>query len=447
MEIERLKRSHVKRNILIGVIAILIISAIILNFTRAKYRSVATTSLIHSEINYTLPDLNIVAITVDGEQVDTIPEGNYELTSESYCEVNGNRDDSVKLSYDMDSQMLTVTPMTTKGTKCYLHFETATTKNVETVLGIIKVNLDTPDFSKTAQADCSGISECEETNGIYEITNNDGTSYYWRGNVDNNWVQFAGFYWRIIRINEDGSIRMIYQGTSDNTTGTGTWIQTSIFSIDSSTYDDNAYVGYMYTLNQVHGLGTDSGIKKVLDEWYEENLQTNYANYLSTEAGFCGDRTSTTTNGGAPNDTGGTGTTATYYGARYRLYTNKQPTFECPDEEHDLYTVGSASGGNKALDYPIGLITADEVAYAGGVYGTANQSYYLYTNSVYWTMSPYYFYATVGYAFVFYVFSRGGLGDWNVDYASGVRPVINLKADVQLSGSGTSTDPYTVVGA
>ena len=146
-------------------------------------------------------------MTVDGEEVDTIPTGNYELSEESYCEVNGTRDDSVELSYDIESQMLTVTPMTTKGTKCYLDFKTATTKNVETVLGTIKVNLDTPDFSKTS---CS--SGCgEATVGIYETTDNDGTSYYWRGDVDNNWVQFGGYYWRIVRVNGDGSVRLIYK--------------------------------------------------------------------------------------------------------------------------------------------------------------------------------------------------------------------------------------------
>ena len=128
-----------------------------------------------------------------------------------------------------------------------------------------------------------------------------------------------------------------------------------------------------------------------------------------------------------------------------RLYTNKQPTYECPDEEHDLYTVGSASRGNKALDYPIGLITADEVAYAGGVYGSTNESYYLYTNQYYWTMSPSYFAAANSYAYVFAVYSNSYLSWLNVRIAYGVRPVINLKTDVQLSGSGTSTDPYTVV--
>ena len=93
---------------------------------------------------------------------------------------------------------------------------------------------------------------------------------------------------------------------------------------------------------------------------------------------FCGDRTSTTTYNGAPNDTGGTGTTYTYYGADYRLFTNKNPSYDCPDEENDLYTVAGSGIGNEALTYPVGLITADEVLYAGGVWNISNNNYYLY---------------------------------------------------------------------
>ncbi len=201
----------------------------------------------------------------------------------------------------------------------------------------------------------------------------------------------------------------------------------------------------MYTLNQVHGLGTNSGIKSAVDTWYQNNISNNtdYTSKISTTTGFCGDRTSTTSSSGAPNDTGGTGTTTTYYGARYRLDRNKTPTYDCPDPDNDLYTVDGAGVGNEALTYPVGLITADEVAYAGGVYGTGNSSYYLYTNSTYWTMSPSDFNGRN--AFVFRVYSAGGLGnDHSVDNTNGVRPVLNLKADVQLSGSGTATDPFVV---
>lgn len=102
------------------------------------------------------------------------------------------------------------------------------------------------------------------------------------------------------------------------------------------------------------------------------------------------------------------------------------------------------SKGNKALTYPIGLITADEVIMAGGSSKKGNSSYYLYNNDYYWTMTPYHFHNS---AVVFRVGSGGMLDTGRTDYYQGVRPVINLASDVKVTGSGTSTDPYVVVGA
>ena len=133
---------------------------------------------------------------------------------------------------------------------------------------------------------------------------------------------------------------MIYQGTSANTTGTGTQAGTSAFN---SARNDNMYVGYMYTSGSVHGTGTNSAIKGVLDTWYQNNL-SSYTNDLSGNAGFCGDRTLYN----------GTGTTLIYYGAFNRLNTNKVPTFECTSDS-DLYTTSESKDGNRALTYPIGL--------------------------------------------------------------------------------------------
>ena len=101
MEFQTLKKNHLKRNIIIGILIVGIISAVVLNFTRAKYRTTQSIPLVTGTINYSLADLNIVAITVDGKEVDSIPEGNYELTSESYCTVNGEKDERIKCNtYD-----------------------------------------------------------------------------------------------------------------------------------------------------------------------------------------------------------------------------------------------------------------------------------------------------------------------------------------------------------
>ena len=445
MEFEVLKRSHGKRNIIVGVVAVLIISAIIFNLSSAKYRVTDSVPIINSKINYKVPDLNMVSLYVANEEgeyteADVIPTSGYILnTEQSYCGRSNNgeiiKDDTVSIVYENGS--MTFSNVTKKGTKCYLYFDVKPI-TVEELIASYPTKLTRSSFSSTVTNTTTGTIYYEDTS--------DGRTYYFAGNPTDNWVQFAGFYWRIIRINEDGSIRMIYAGevsgdTEPATTGTDTQLQTSAFN---SSYQNNMYVGYMYQSNQVHGLATDSTIKGVIDQWYEDNLQTSYSQYLSTEAGFCGDRTSTTSSSGAPNDTGGTGTTATYYGARYRLYTNKTPTFECPDEDNDLYIVASASKGNNALDYPIGLIIADEVAYAGGVYGSSNSSYYLYTNQYYWTMSPSYYNS---WADVFYVTSTGNLNSNGVHGAYGVRPVINLSPDVTIMGEGTVNSPYQVVGA
>ncbi len=286
-------------------------------------------------------------------------------------------------------------------------------------------------YNQSTRTDFSTTMTEETTNTVYTAEDDDGTTYYFAGNPSDNWVRWAGFYWRIIRINGDGTIRLIYNGTSNSQTGSGTQISTSAFN---SSYNNNAYVGFKYTTNNVHGTGTNSTILGVLNNWYSSNL-SSYADDIDMNAGFCNDRT--------PYSGSGTGTSTTYYPAYNRLYTNKTPSFKCTNSS-DLFTVSSSNKGNKALQYPIGLITADEVAYAGGVYGSSNSSYYLYTGQTYWTMSPYWYGG--GNAGVFLVSSTNGLSGTGVGWAAwGVRPVINLKADVQIStGTGTSSNPYVI---
>ena len=248
------------------------------------------------------------------------------------------------------------------------------------------------------------------------------TTYYYTGNP-NNWVQFGGFWWRIIRINGDGSIRMIYQGTSANTTGEGTQIGTSAFN---SFAGDNMYVGFKYTSNQVHGTGTNSTILNTLNTWYQNNLADD-AEYIDGNAGFCGDR----------RVSSGTGTSSTDY-QPYTRIGNSSPSLSC--ETIDIYTTEDSSTGNKSLQYPIGLVTADEYVLVGGFRS------YLNVELWYWTMTPSKFDGS--YARVFCMNSDGGLDSYgHVGGAIDVRPVINLRADVQLTGSGTTSDPFKVVGA
>ena len=264
MKFEVLKRSHVKRNIMIGAFLIAIISAVVLNYTRAKYRVTDTVPLINGEVNYKVPDLNMVSLYVANgngyEEADVIPSSGYVLNKEqSFCGQSNNgeivKDDTVSIVYENGS--VSVNNITKKGTKCYLYFDTEEETSGESILINYPTILTRSDFSTTVTETTKGT--------IYYTVTSKGRTYYFAGNPTDNWVRFAGFYWRIIRINEDGSIRLIYNGTGTTTTEESTQIKTSAFN---SSYNSNMYVGYMYQSNQVHGLTIDSTIKGVLDDWY-----------------------------------------------------------------------------------------------------------------------------------------------------------------------------------
>ena len=310
------------------------------------------------------------------------------------------------------------------------------------------VNETIPDFSKTATTN----------EGLFKAQDDLGTSYYFRGAVNNNWVKFGkdstgkDIYWRIIRINGDGSIRMIYTGTTAPTsstatvmTGTGTQINATTYAFNSS-YNKAEYVGYMYTEGEQHGNSTPSTIKTAIDNWYAgTTLKDNVL--VSQDQIFCNDRTASTSDVAYSTTnyttlTSWTSTGATYYyGAYGRLDKSKSPILTCPTAS-DKFTVNK-SNGNGALTYPVGLITADEVAMSGGVYGTSNSFYYLYTNQYYWSGSPYTFYRSSS-APEFLVHSTGRLREDFVSSDLGARPVVSLSSKAKLSGNGTYSNPYTV---
>ena len=299
-------------------------------------------------------------------------------------------------------------------------------------------NVASPYVTSSTGIDFSQISSDTNGKGLYYTNTNTEsgkTTYYFRGNVTNNYVSFAGTTWRIVRINEDGSIRLVTQDS----------VGTSAFN---SSKNDNAYVGYMYgaaggsTYALTHANTNSSAIKTYLDTWYQNNL-ASYSSYLA-DAGFCNDRSVASTAGSwDSSDTAlGYGTNFTYYGSYNRLENLNQPQYACP-QSNDLFTTSSSSKGNKVLTNPIGLITADEVVYAGGRSNTTNENYYLVNGSSFWTISP-------------YVYGNPAVnvdlgGNGSLYYAPvhmesyGVRPVINLKSSVTiLGGNGTSSNPYAI---
>ena len=298
----------------------------------------------------------------------------------------------------------------------------------DTILANSKVNEGEPIFGQLATTD----------EGIYKAEDDWGESYYFRGAVTNNWVKFAGYYWRIIRINGDGSIRVIYSGDTESgpvITGNSTMINNGVSKVFNSNSDRSEYVGYMYNINQQHGNAFDSSIKTEMDNWYDNNL-ASHADKISKEVGFCVDREMITGSSWSSQPD------YLYYAIYERVQMKNTPNLKCSNSV-DLYTVSGSDKGNHALTNPIGLITADEILMAGAKSGSTNYKYYLYNNEYYWTMSPYAF--GDDNANVFAIFDSGYFGALRVNHREpGIRPVINIASDVEITGSGTSTDPYVV---
>ena len=390
--------------------------------------------------------------------------------------------------------------------------------NHEQTTDIAKTNIKakgTPDFSKTATTD----------EGLFMAEDDEGESYYYRGAVKNNYVSFAGFTWRIIRRNGDGSIRMIYSGKSTTDTGEAVTIGKSQFN---SKYWDPTYVGYKFnedfelhenngptgyecfTNTQKYNYGTgytfdastkkftltgtikqltwrdnyneivksqlysclnnscnvvykatgyqsdtimtvipisysskslvtaqtnktNSTIKTTIDNWYKNNLIA-YTSKLVDET-FCNDRS-------ILSGTGYKTDSYTYYGSNNRNVNKRSPSLKCA-QANDKFKISNASA---KLDYPVALITADELAMAGGVYNTSNTNYYLYNGQYQWSLSPGHFGSSYSYATFWSVSPSGGLNPWSVVASSfGIRPVINLKSDILITkGDGSALSPFVV---
>ena len=271
--------------------------------------------------------------------------------------------------------------------------------------------------------------------GLYYINDDYGTSYYYRGNVKNNNVFFGGFYWQIIRINGDGSIRLLYNGTTKDGSIASRTIGTSKYN---DSYYSSAYVGYMYGKIQDSRENNiknevSSTIKIKLDSWYKENIVDKQLEKYISDSGFCNDR-SISSGDGYIKDTS--------YGSYDR---NSNIIFSCHNKENDLFTTSSNTIGNKALQYPIGMITYDELV-GSGMGQNINTLAYTFLNLKYWTMSPsiYSEYNTAAKVYTQYIpgYVNGGNDVTNENY---VRPVINLKSDVEISGGiGTVNDPYVI---
>ena len=350
----------------------------------------------------------------------------------------------------------------------------------------------TPDFSAI-----------EESNaGMYKAQDDLGMSYYFRGAVDNNWVKYGKYtkdtyytydgdynyslvsscdgidncfkiaskgddmYWRIIRINGDNSIRMIYAGTYAPDANTKvTLTESGEFDADGNSiggpktvvgyskfnqnWDSAEYVGYMYTIKEQHGTSKSSDIKTFLDNWYANYTDLNKTGTKITDQIYCNDRTASTSDVAYSTTNYTTLTswnskgTQYYYGAYGRIVKDNNPMLTCAVDS-DRFTVNKINGkGNSALTYPIGLITIDELEMAGNNWSESNTNYYLHTGANYWAGSPREFYVGNS-ANEFDVLGDGSLNGGYVRSKFGARGVVSLSSESKLLGSGTYNDVYTV---
>ncbi len=306
--------------------------------------------------------------------------------------------------------------------------------------------------------DFANIATTDETaDGLFSMDDDYGTSYYYRGTAPNNYIKFGqnadgkDMWWRIIRFNGNGSMRIIYDGTQG-------W-ENGVFSADrfgslKNAYNlsntDTKYVGWMY--GEGEGLSVSkeeaetntlsSNAKQKLDALYESTfLNTEYEKYISDSI-FCNDRTSYSDAYGNVLG-GGYGNETTYYGGYVRLVTNKTPTFKCP-QKNDSFTVDDILHGNGDLTYPIGLITADEIV-AAGSNSKGNSRYFLskapfYSGPWYWTMTPH----LGSGSFMFHHGDISDLSHYSATQEDALIPVINIKGEYldRVKGSGTIENPY-----
>jgi len=366
----------------------------------------------------------------------------------------------------------------------------------------VSAMVHTPTFSETLIANSildtnvnfgSGSSS---SNGI-GLMMRDGTQndeypiVYYRGNITNNNVIFADLCWLIVRTTETGGIKLVFNGpVVENADGTesctnysgvgGVTANTSytdVFVGNTGTEfntkrNSPVYVGYMYndtstywdsststldgdgyiahlsdnTIDSTTGRHTqnlkDSTIKGVVDDWYEANIKGKPEESLLEDTVWCNDRSVISETYSIENYANGTNS-AFYFAAYTRLYENatKTPSLVC-SRDMDKFTV-DLENGNGDLDYPIGLLTADEVNLAGHPYYSSQTTYLTLTSGGnQWFLSPLYF--TVGFAYSFYGYADS-LRNFNVDTSYGARPSVLLGLGATITGGdGSYQSPYRV---
>ena len=315
-----------------------------------------------------------------------------------------------------------------------------------------RILIDNP--TRLTRSDFSKAFTTTNTGTLYTSTESIAgatpkTVYYFAGNAKNNWVKIGIYYWRIIRTNHDGSIRLLFSGTSTDTTKG----YLGKYGYNTST-NSPKYVGYMYgstdsTLDEIRGNDTKSIAYGLLSNWFVQTVNPKYSNYLSKDAVYCNDRElasgySYSLNGNF------------YFKAYDRLEKSKNPTYDCTNNK-DAFSVNNTE---TKFTLAVGLMTADEVIFAGGsvaeemsypftwYYNNATDGQSIIDTDGFWTMTPSGYNAgTANMYYVNYSVLNGGLGADGVNLSNiATRPVTSLKSCILWSkGDGSASNPYEIV--
>ena len=394
-----------------------------------------------------------VAALIDGVESSTFPTTD-KYTASVECTRNGKKIDANESITWNGTKWLLTTAISDGNVRCNATFETKKPTLAEAILANNEVK--TPITAPGKEVSTASEALLASTPDDY------GTSYYFRGAVKNNYVEFANKCWRIVRVGGDGSVKLILHNdntakaanpcNSANNSTTAAFARYSgetYKSAFNTNYNDNAYVGFKYgTVGAgdyalTHANTNKSTILTNLEAWYEKNNLKNYEKVIADTV-WCNDKTNVTDTTFNPynySNVNGLGyaKNVTYYGATQRL----------------VGTSGSAGGTGPSLkcngelskiNSKVGLITADELALAGYAYGLQNSTTYLQENATdtyWWSLSPYFFYGAG--ASVWYVIgSNGYFGGNYVFLTYGVRPSISLKSTTNVTGNGTSDSPFII---
>ena len=361
---------------------------------------------------------SLVSMYVNGDYVTKLDE-NKTYKIESYNCSNGE-----EVTWDKQNNRISVEPIL-ENTSCDVNF--VESKYLTLTEQIIKDNTNESTGRVPADTESNinfgSVSSASNGQGLYQTgdltkTENSIPVYYYRGAVTNNYLVFGNYCWRIVRTVEDGSVRLRYGGVAATYGETYSCSQTGVaVNIASSqayntSYNNKSYVNYK-----------TSSIRTVIENWYRDNIAPHTSlTELIADTPYCNDISEPTTN---------------YFGAYNRLYTNKSPQYKCPSSTYG-YTVAKGD-----LTYPVALLTADEVAYAGNVNNTANTNNYLKTAENYFTMTPFRYYST--HAYLWYVGTTGELSSNTEKTSYAVVPVISVVQEALIErGTGLYNDPYVI---